>query len=96
MIIEKYKHLMALDALVKKLSMEERALALKKTINKAEGQPLTERMIDMLLLIEKHGWMPPKVKIGQDRLTYYFDAGEWKEIHHYHHQILNDIYKQIK
>lgn len=88
-----YKTLLSLDGFKQFLNQGERIIAIKKMLDqKAE---LTLKMKDALSIIDYHKWEPPQFKIGQDRLTYFYneDTERWQTIDQYNHPILTEIQK---
>jgi len=75
------------------LTQGERSTAIKLMLNQ-EAEP-TEKMNEALLIIEHHKWEPPDFKIGQDRITRFFnkEIERWQMIELYKHPIINEIEK---
>lgn len=88
-----YKTLLSLDNIKKFLTQGERIIAIKKMLD--QKSELTTKMKDALLIIDYHKWEPPQFKIGQDRLTYFYneDTERWQTLDHYKHSILTEINK---
>lgn len=88
-----YKTLLSLDSLFCFLNQAERCTAIKLMLN--QEAELTEKMHKALLLIEQHQWEPPEFKIGQDRITRFYNkkTEQWQMTNSYEHQIINEIQK---
>jgi len=88
-----YKTLLSLDSITKFLNQAERSTAIKLMLQH-EAEP-TEKMNEALAIIDHFKWEPPKVKIGQDRITRFFNEENerWQMIEHYRHPIINEIQK---
>lgn len=89
------KELLALDSIANFLTQHERIIAIKRSLR--EDRELTEKMKKAIILIEQHDWKSPKTKIGQDRITRFYDedSESWRILNEYKHPIINDI-KELK
>jgi len=88
-----YKTLLSLDSITKFLNQAERSTAIKLMLNQ-EAEP-TEKMNEALVIIDHFKWEPPEFKIGQDRITRFYNetTEKWQMIEHYKHPIINEIQK---
>jgi len=88
-----YKTLVSLDSIVKFLTQGERCIAIKLMLNNEADT--TPKMDEALKLIDRHQWEPPEYKIGQDRITRFYDSSteRWEQLDYYEHPIINEIQK---
>lgn len=88
-----YKTLLALDSIANFLTQHERIIAIKRSLK--EELELTPRMKRGFELIEAYSWQAPKTKIGQDRITRFYDEDTeiWRALNEYKHPIINELVK---